>query len=50
MLLTVAICHGSKGAGNGYLVEREKILGFLVTRMSVEILPLEAHTTPFTMA
>ncbi len=22
-----AICHGNKGAGNGYLVEREKILG-----------------------
>lgn len=25
--INCAICHGSKGAGNGYLVEREKILG-----------------------
>ncbi|MDP5230632.1 MAG: cytochrome c [Cellulophaga sp.] len=25
--INCAICHGNKGAGNGYLVEREKILG-----------------------
>ena len=49
MIFIVALCHGNKGAGQGNLVKREKILGIPSYQTSVELLMKEVFIILFIM-